>query len=69
MLYKINATIVLNSEQDYNSLWITLKNFLNKDTIISLNKGKINEEKTRISRHECLHEENQPCINPETIEK
>lgn len=69
MLLRIDATIILNSKQDYNTLWETLKNFINKNTVISLNKEKINEEKTQISRHECMHEEHQPCPTPEIIEK
>lgn len=69
MFYRIDTTIVLNSEQDYNALWEDLKLLLNKDTVVSLNKGKSNEEKTVITRHHCMHEEHQPCPKPETIEK
>ena len=69
MLYKINTSIVLNSKQDYDNLWATLKDFIKKNSVVNLNIGKINEEKTKISRHECLHEENLACLNLETVEK
>jgi len=73
MKYRIDCSLFFENNAEglveYDKTWTMLNTLLAKNITVNVNVGKINEQKSEIKRHKCLHDEDKSCSHAETSVK